>query len=148
MSAAGGMAPFVTRFYHHLANKLSKKWSLYKEHLSDQVLSQLLRIYCNWLFASFMDFVPQPVIQHVHEEVCLRVLMLSCSMVTSMADLIEGIFAFVFSFSFSFIACFHIFIYQLIILLIVLLYFSSLIVLFNYSFKKNYESSALSIIVQ
>ena len=106
MFFAGGMAPLVTRYYCHLADKLLKKWSLYKGHLSDQELAQLLRIYCNWQFASSMDFVPLPVIQHVHEEVCLRVLMLSCSILTSMADLIEGIFSFVFSFSFSFIVVF------------------------------------------
>ena len=83
MSATGGMAPLVTCLYHHLADKLSKNWSSLRA-------------------GSAYAYILQLAIQHV-EEVCLRVLTLSCPMLISMAGLIEGIFAFVFSFSFSFI---------------------------------------------
>ena len=79
-------------------------------------------------------YILQLAIQHV-EEVCLRVLTLSCQMLISMAGLIEGIFAFVFFILFSFIISISYF-------RLPVHYFSTLFIIYYFNtLKKNYESS-------
>ena len=86
-------------------------------------------------------YILQLAIQHV-EEVCLRVLTLSCQMLISMAGLIEGIFAFVFSFYSHLLFQFHIFVYQFIIFLLCSSFIISILL------KRIMNPQALNILVQ
>ena len=94
MSAASGMAPLATCFYHHLNDKLSEKWNCNFMKASVSSAVSLVSSHCDRLFTAFVDFALFPVTLHL-EELCLSILLSFCSRLASVAGSIEGLIAFV-----------------------------------------------------